>query len=131
MEQLLQYLRGFGKLNPECLAYLQKIVKSQKLRKKDVLLKFGEVNERIYFIKKGLLYSFYYVGKQEVPDWFFGANHMIVSVSSFYDQSPSKAVIEAVYDCDLLYITKQEFDYLCATFHDFSIIANQLFPLYL
>ena len=131
MEELLQFLGAIRALSPECIAYLDKVVTPRDIRKKDVLLRIGEINRHLYFIKSGLLYCYYYVDEKLVPDWFFGPKHTVVSIGSFYDQVPSKACIEALEDCELLYVTKVEFDYLCEKFHEFSLIANVLYPQYL
>jgi CRP-like cAMP-binding protein len=33
-------------------------------------------------------------------------------------------------DCELYYITKEEYDYLRSAFHEFAFIASELFPKY-
>ncbi|GGB23838.1 DNA-binding protein [Puia dinghuensis] len=93
-------------------------------------MKIGEINRHLYFIKKGLLYSYYYVNDNPVPAWFFGPGHTVVSTRSFYNQVPSHACIEVLEDCELYYFTKEKFDCAKKTFHEFSLIANELYPKY-
>src|SRR5579859_6727585 len=131
MEELLQFLGAIRKLSPECIAYLQKIVRGRKIRKGELLLKIGEVNRHLFFIIKGELHCHYYEGNKHLSDWFFGPGHTVVSIGSFYTQVPSKDYIVANTDCDLLFITKEEYDYLGETFPEFCVIIKILLEKYL
>ncbi|HLZ86416.1 MAG TPA: cyclic nucleotide-binding domain-containing protein [Puia sp.] len=131
MEELLQFLCSTHRLSPECIAQLHKIVKFQKVPKGHAILKIGEVNRHLYFIRKGLLHCHYLVNDSSVSAWFFMENATVVSIGSFYNQSKSEDCIEPVEDTELFYITREEFDHLCRTYHDFCYLANLLFIKYL
>ncbi len=49
----------------------------------------GDVCKNLYFISEGLLKCYYIHRNQEVCDWFFGRMETVVSIDSFYDQTPS------------------------------------------
>jgi len=131
MEEIFEFLSTIRSLSPECIAHLVKVVQFQQVKKDDVLLKIGDINERLYFIKKGALHCFYYVGDKLVSDWFFFETETVVSIGSFYDQLPSGACIVALEDSELFYITYKEYKYLKSTFPEFCYIASELLEKYL
>jgi len=76
----------------------------------------GQVCENLYFIQKGLLKCFYILRGKAVSDWFFGETETVVSIDSFYNQVPGEDFIEALEDCELYYISFQEFQDLSITY---------------
>jgi CRP-like cAMP-binding protein len=131
MEELLQYLCSVHLLSEETLALLGKIVEPLNIRKGHILLKIGDVNDRLYFIKKGVLHCHYFVDGRPVSAGFFWETDTVVSIGSFYTQRPSEDCLEALTDCELFYITRSHFDHLCRNFPDFSYLANLRFMHYL
>jgi CRP/FNR family transcriptional regulator, anaerobic regulatory protein len=131
LDEVIEFLNHIYELTPECRVYLEKVVKSEKIPKGEVLLKMGEVNRKLYFIKSGALHCYYYVKDRTVSDWFFLENETVVSIGSFYDQVPSEDFIVALEDCILLYITKEDYDHLNSTYLEFNFIARVLLEKYL
>src|ERR1700726_105605 len=117
MEELLSFLNEISSaegwpLSAGCLEYLRKTIKRRSVKQKENLLEPGQVCKNLYFIKKGLLKCYYMHGKKEVSDWFFGESETVVSIDSFYDQVPGKDFIQALEDCELLYVSYDELQYL-------------------
>ncbi|HWB93597.1 MAG TPA: Crp/Fnr family transcriptional regulator [Puia sp.] len=131
MEEVLQFLCGIRPLSAECLAYLRRVVKEREVKKDDVILKIGDVNDKLYFIGAGALHCFYYVKAKPVSDWFFWKGEIVVSIGSFYDQVPSEDCIVALEASALFYITREQYDYLNATFLEFNYVARVLLEKYL
>lgn len=131
MEEILQFLCIIYPLSPECLAYLRTVVKSRRVKRNEAILNIGETNRHLYFIKTGALHCYYYVKDKPVSDWFFWENETVVSIGSFYDQVPSEDCIVALEDCELYYITKDDYDYINRTFLEFNFIARVLLEKYL
>jgi CRP/FNR family transcriptional regulator, anaerobic regulatory protein len=131
MEEIFKFLSAIRPITPECIADILRVVKFQKVKKGDIILKIGEINERLYFITKGALHCFYYVDENPVSDWFFFENETVVSIGSFYDQSHSHACIVALEDSELYYITYSDYEYLKSTYPEFCYIASKLLERYL
>jgi CRP-like cAMP-binding protein len=136
MEEVLSFLNQIASsegwpLSAECLAHLRKIIKRTSLKQEELLLKAGQVCKNIYFIEKGLLRCFYMLRKMDVSDWFFGEMETVVSIDSFYDQKSSGDYIQAVEDCELLYITYDELMYMYRTFVEFNVVGRVLTIKYL
>ena len=131
IEKVLGFLSTIYKLTPECCEDLKKFIRRETFRKGDIILKIGDVNTRLYFIMKGAAICSYYVGEEEVVDWFFFEEEFFVSIGSFYEQVPSEDCIVAHEDCDLLYMTHEQYEYLCEKHHCFSNLARILLQKYL
>ncbi|MBN8853359.1 MAG: hypothetical protein BGO55_12525 [Sphingobacteriales bacterium 50-39] len=136
MEQLLFFLNSIASsegwpLSSECLSFLPAIIKKRSIKRDEYLLRVGEVCKNLYFIQKGLLKCYYILHEGEVSDWFFGEGETVVSIDSFYDQAASKDFIQALEDCDLFYITHDEYLHLNRTFIEFNVIGRVLTNKYL
>jgi signal-transduction protein with cAMP-binding, CBS, and nucleotidyltransferase domain len=129
--EILEFLSSIHTLSNPCRSYVKKVIKRKEFRKGEALLKIGEINHFLYFIKKGALKCYYYHKGKEVSDWFFFENETVVSIGSFYDQVPSEDCIEAVEDIVVFYITKEDYEYLKRTFLEFANIACTLLEKYL
>jgi CRP/FNR family transcriptional regulator, anaerobic regulatory protein len=131
MKEILDFLSGIRLLSPECIADILKFVKPQNVKKGEIILKIGDINERLYFITKGALHCFYYVKEKEVSDWFFFEYETVVSIGSWYDGKPSEDCIVAMEDSELYYITKAQYDFLKGEYFEFCYIACVLLEKYL
>jgi CRP-like cAMP-binding protein len=136
MEELLLFLNQIASsegwpLSPQCLAHLQQIIKPTTIKKGEFILRSGEVCKNLYFISDGLLKCFYILHDEEVCDWFFGRTETVVSIDSFYAQTPGLDFIQALKDCELFYITYDELNYLYRNFIEFNVIGRVLTIKYL
>ena len=109
MEEILAFLSEIYPLSPDCIEYLSDVVEHRSVLKNQVILRFGEVNQRLYFIKKGMLRCYYLVNGKEVSDWFFWQNETVVSIGSFYNQVPSEDCIVVMEAGELYSITREQY----------------------
>lgn len=130
METLLQFLSNVHPLTDDLLHYLTQHVKPKQLRRKEYLLKAGQVSKHLSFITKGLIRCYYEKNEREVCTWFMKEGDVITSVRSFFSQTPGEEYIQAVEDCDLFYITHDEYMHICKTYLEFNYIARELLQHY-
>jgi len=131
VEKLLLYLNSIHKLSPELNNHLLCVVKHRQIKKKDFLLKAGQVNKEISFIESGLLHAFYLKEETEVSSWFLKEGDVIVSVESFYDQKPSYEYIRALENTSIYYIDFSELQFIYDNFMEFNYIGRVLTIKYL
>jgi signal-transduction protein with cAMP-binding, CBS, and nucleotidyltransferase domain len=131
IKEILDFLSLICPLSKKCRSHLNKVIKHKKIRKKEALLKIGEINHYLYFIKKGALKCYYYHNGEAVCAWFFLENETVVSIGSFYTQVPSEDCMEALEDTEVYYIPKEDYDYLKRTYLEFANIACTLLEKYL
>jgi hypothetical protein len=131
MEEIISFLNQIATaegwpLTPECIKYLETIIKEKTVKKDEHLLIAGQVCENLYFIKKGLLKCYYILREKQVCDWFFGEMESVVAVDSFYDQILSSDYMQALENSELLYITYHELNYLYKNFCEFNAVGRVL-----
>ncbi len=84
----------------------------KKIKKKEILLKEGQINDKIYYVQKGLLRVYIIHEGKEINTWFVKEGEFINSVTSFYYETPSEEYIEAIEDCEVLEIKKTTYNML-------------------
>ena len=101
--------------------------KKEYVQKNQVLIKEGQVCNKLYFVEKGIGRSYYLKqdGK-EVTQWFFGVGNFMSSADSFFQQSPSFYYLEILEDSILYSITKKNMDVLLAKYHKMEKLIRLL-----
>jgi CRP/FNR family transcriptional regulator, anaerobic regulatory protein len=131
MESLLNFLGAFHPLSSKLREFLMKVIKERKLKKGEIILKPGQINRQICFIRNGLLRAFYIRNETEVSAWFMKEGDLIVSILSFYDQVPTFESIQAIEETEIYYIDYSELMYCYKTFSEFNFIGRELTTKYL
>ena len=90
----------------------------EQIPKNQVLIKEGQVCNKLYFVEQGVGRS-YYLKKdgKEVTQWFFGAGDFMSSADSFFKQSPSFYYLEVLEDSIFYSKKKKKLDLLVAKHH--------------
>jgi CRP-like cAMP-binding protein len=99
-------------------------------KKKDFLLRQGNICNHLFFVTKGLLRAYYDKDGEEITSWFMMENDFIVSVLSFFNKIPSYESIQALEDCELMYIHRDDLLDLYANSLEFNIIGRKLTEYY-
>ena len=88
------------------------------VKKNTLLIKEGQVCNKLYFIEQGLGRSYYLKedGK-EVTQWFIGVGKFMSSADSFFNQSPSFYSLEVLEDSILYSISHEKMDLLLGKYH--------------
>jgi CRP/FNR family transcriptional regulator, anaerobic regulatory protein len=78
----------------------------KKTKKKEFLLIEGDICKYVYFINSGCLRYFYLVDGVENTGQFFFENGWYTDYHSFLSGKPTKQNVEALEDCEILFISK-------------------------
>lgn len=89
MEELIQVINSFQKLDSETELALKKYFVEEIFKKNDFIIKGGKICDKIYFIKSGAVRRFCVEDGEEVTKWIYTDNQFITSMSSFFEQKPS------------------------------------------
>lgn len=101
---------------------------TKKVKKRDALLKQGEICKEIFYVQRGLLRVYVLIDGKEVNTWFVQEGDFITSVSSYHKQKPSEHCIEALEDCEIISIKKSTLDLIIRNNHKAALFAtNELF----
>lgn len=101
-------------------------LKKENLPKKTLLLKEGNICDRVYFIEKGIARAYYHKNEQEITAWFMQENDLILSVYSFFTQKPSYENIELLEDSILISIRYTDLQKMYKDFPEFNFFGRVL-----
>ncbi|HLY68736.1 MAG TPA: Crp/Fnr family transcriptional regulator [Puia sp.] len=130
MEELFTYLESIHPFSSPLREHLSRTLKQRELTTKKFLLKAGHVCRHIWFVKKGLLRCFYITHDAEVCSWFMKEGDVIISIESFFRQTPSYETIQALEDCELFYIDYDELQRMYREFPEFNVPGRVLTEKY-
>jgi len=127
-KQMLEFLNAIYPMSAGLQEDIMDQIQFISLRKRQVLLKKGEVCRNIYFVAKGLLRLYYYTedGGPQVSAWFMRETDVCVSVHSFYSQVKSYEYIRAEEPCELIYISYDQLEALYRKYLEFNFIGRVL-----
>jgi CRP-like cAMP-binding protein len=107
-------------------SFIQKFAQflfSKKYKKKEFLLKAGDINDRIFYVKKGLLRVYMVHDEKEINTWFVKENEFISSVVSYYNETPSEEYIQALEDCEIISFKKSTYTMVLKHNHKLALFA--------
>ncbi|RCW16507.1 hypothetical protein CAC02_08175 [Streptococcus gallolyticus] len=94
----------------EMLKALAVPLSTKKVAKHETLVEQGVVTEELYFIHQGALRMGHLTpdGKEVTVQFFFEGSQVSV-IRSFIDRTPSQYFVEAIEDCQLIYVKRIDF----------------------
>lgn len=130
MQSLKAVLERIHPFSTEFWQELSKNVTEDRFPKKKILLREGEVSQNIWFIVEGLARAYYFKRGIDVTSWIMRENDLIISVNSFFTQTPSYETIELLEESKLISIDRKRLLYLYEKFEAFNIASRILTEKY-
>ena len=96
-------------------------------RKGDFLLKADETCKYFYFIEKGLVKLFFDNGDKDFIMTFFAENAFFAELSGFLTGTPSKYMIVALEQTEVLRIHRDVIMHLCKKYHSAETLFSKLY----
>lgn len=124
MEEIIRNINAIYPLPVELELLLRKIIRRDVVRKKQKLLRRGQVCTRLYFIEQGLLRLYIKHRDKDHCSWFMLEGDIATSVTSFFGKAPSFETIEALEDCVLLSLSCQELEDIYERFPGFRKVGQ-------
>ena len=133
--EYLNTLNNVSPLNEESRSQLLPHISLKEVSKGGFLLKHGDTCRHIYYVNKGFIRIFYYKNGKNITEWFGKKKTFFFSITSYFENVPSKLVIEAVEDCEIILLSKEgteklrrsniEIANLMIAFFSISLILSQ------
>ncbi|MCX2681203.1 Crp/Fnr family transcriptional regulator [Galbibacter sp. EGI 63066] len=123
----LDILSDLSPLSDKSRNALLKHLSSKRIPKDSFILKHGEVCKHIYFIHKGFARTFYYKNGKEITEWFADEKGFSFSITSYFQEQPSKLVIECLEDSEVIYLPKKEMYELSYNHIDIAQLIIKMF----
>jgi len=141
--ELLNTFGQIAKLDEAEEALFRRLFKPCQLKKGDFFLQSGDKNNRLGFLKKGLVRYFVYKNQEESTLEFTKEGEFVAEYQSFINRNVSIQSIQAIEDCEMLIIDYHDLQQIYATAkngnllgrlvieHRFNIMINQLLSIYM
>jgi len=111
----------------EELDQLDDLISIKKLKKGEILLNENEVCNEIYFIKSGILRSYFFNHQgDEITNCFAFENEFMASFTSFITQEVAEESIQALADTELQIISRESLEKLYKTGIHWQEIGRKL-----
>lgn len=112
--------------------FLTKSFVKVKKRKNDFVLKYGQKTEYLYFLSRGYMRLFHEDEYgQETTSHILASNDFVTSFESFISQTFAKENIQCVTDCELLCISKQNYDLLYTQISRWQVFCQSVYEGYI
>ncbi|MGB5362054.1 MAG: cyclic nucleotide-binding domain-containing protein, partial [Aureibaculum sp.] len=105
--EYLKTLNNVSPLSEESRSQLLPHISLKKIAQSDFLLKNGDTCRHIYYVNRGFIRIFYYKNGKEITEWFGKEKTFFFSITSYFENIPSKLVIEAVEDSEIILLSKE------------------------
>lgn len=126
MSPIVQLLHVLSSISDETKHTFNQIIQSTETKKGAHLVRFKQVPENFYFVRKGLARVYYKHGKLDVTDYFAIDNQFIGALPALFTQTPSHKAIEVLEDSSVDYFAYADFDKLCSKHHDLERAARKM-----
>jgi CRP/FNR family transcriptional regulator, anaerobic regulatory protein len=111
-DQIQKQLASFIHLDPLEMAQFLPKLQLKQLKRKELLLRAGDVCRQAYFINHGCLRYFHVVDGEEITGQFFFENSWYADYRSYLSGNPSDQFIEALEPTELLVLAKTDMETL-------------------
>ncbi len=103
-QYILQYLNSIYPLSPELKAFLVDKIKSCSFDKNEIINSPGEICNRLYLIKKGMVRGYFISDSIEITTWIDTENELFTSITGFFRNQKTEEYMQSleVTLCDYL-----------------------------
>ncbi|MGI4874490.1 MAG: Crp/Fnr family transcriptional regulator [Janthinobacterium lividum] len=130
MSSFLQILETLRPLSAGLRAALAGAVQREALPARYQLLQPGQVARRVYFVEAGLVRGYALHEGREVSSWFMREGDFVISVVSFFTQTPSTEYLELLEDSVVHAISHDDLHRLYREFPEFNLFGRVLTERY-
>ena len=126
MKKLFFRLNGGKPLPDGLIAYLTEHLKTRVFKKREIILRKGQVCRYIYFIESGIVRHFVDGKSHDITTWLLKDDNICISIKSFFNQVPAYDSIQALTAATVWYITFDELEEACRLFPEFAVIRDRI-----
>ncbi len=121
MTDLYAYLGSLHPVPDDLADRLHSITSEQIFRRKDYLVRAGQLSQHVYFVRQGLLRSFYSKGEKEISSGFIRESELCFPIEHIFHHPYGMETIQALEDT---YAQVIPFTQWLAAYADFPIFRT-------
>ncbi|MBO0340470.1 MAG: Crp/Fnr family transcriptional regulator [Bacteroidota bacterium] len=127
---IISFLNSIHPLSPELKSFLFKNIETCTFEKNEVINKAGEICDRLYFIKKGMVRGYFVSESSEITTWVDSENEVFTSITGFFRNEISQEYIQSleITHCD--YLKFDDYKYCLDNFSEMRQINRMLLENY-
>jgi CRP-like cAMP-binding protein len=121
------YITSYGEFTKDELKYMRSLATIKKIRRRQLLLKEGEVCRHKVFVAKGLLRT--YSLKDDGTEYilrFCPENNWTIVHHSYNNQIPSRYNVDALEDTDIIMWTREDFEEIMTAIPSLRLFSERL-----
>lgn len=109
MPELKEYLKNYFYVDKEELNLLANLFEEESLKQGQFFVKAGHYADKLSFIKSGIIRIYQSHGDKEVTQWISTEGYFLADLRSLVFDQPARWYMEAVTDCELYSISKENY----------------------
>jgi CRP-like cAMP-binding protein len=113
-------------LGKDALAAFTSAWKHWSFLKGDLILREKTVSDYIYFIEKGIARIYYIKDDKEITEWVAMDQQFFLSITSFFDRSPSHLIIHTLEPSEVYGIHHNDFMQLANAHHEIERLLRKM-----
>ncbi|SIS74188.1 Crp/Fnr family transcriptional regulator [Belliella pelovolcani] len=117
-------------LSEELKTFLSDRMRLDVFKKGVHLSEAGNICERLYVLKKGLVRGYFVSKKKEITTWVSCENELVTSISGFFQNQPCRENMQAIEETITESISFDDLVYCRVTFPEFATINRVLLEQY-
>jgi len=125
MQQLIDYIERFIKLDSAAIEELEKLTEIEVYTKNQHILEQGQRCNKIWFIKSGMVRKYYIHNGKEVTVWIHTENETFTSLQSYAQNIFSEEYLQASENTKVISITKSNSEKL-AQYTQIMVFVNAM-----
>ncbi len=112
MKLIHQYIKDYFGISTQNLEPVSQLFRETRLSRGEELLRIGQYSRDLHFIQDGLMrmYAYNESGEKEITQWIAMGGSLVTEFSCFMFNSPSRYNIQALTECSLFTISKENYD---------------------
>lgn len=118
MENFIKRIDGIGELSAKSKAAFLDAWEEWSVPKDHFLVRENAVAHHLFYLKKGIARIYYFKNEKEITEWIALDNQFFFSIISFFEQKPSKLIIQTIEAANVLGIHHDKLMALCDQYHD-------------
>lgn len=95
-QYILKYLNSIYPLSSELEAFLVDKIKTCSFEKNEIISKSGEICNRLYLIKKGMVRGYFISDSTEITTWIDTENELFTSITGFFRSQKTEEFIQSL-----------------------------------
>lgn len=127
---IIRYLNSIYPLSPSLKAFLIQRIKNCSFDKNEIISKEGEICNRLYLIKKGMVRGYFISGSSEITTWIDSENELFTSITGFFRNEKSREYIQSLEDTYCDYLEYDDYQYCLENFPEMRQINRIMMEEY-